>query len=625
MGWRDFNWVVLCLTFTIAVVSCRFSSSNPSLRNEDPVDHFEVFHLDFERVEVPYAIGLWILTVAFIKIVYHKATFINKLLPESSVLILIGILIGLFFFFVAAEEWQPTTLTPDIFFLFLLPPIIGEAGYFMPNRLFFDQLGTILLMAVVGTIFNMFTIGGFLYLVGMTGLFQTGSEEYCSSFTNEINETALLFNDSITMEEPIILPPECTDPGLLETFLFGSLIAAVDPVAVLAVFDEIKVDEVLNIVVFGESLLNDGVAVVLYHMFQSFCQIGLDNVKGKDVGLGIASFAVVAGGGTLIGITIGYICAFVTRFLNHARVIEPLVVLIFAYLAYLTAETFEMSGILSITFCGITMKNYVEQNISKTSSTTIRASAHMFANMAEMMIFLFVGVFTVTGTVDGESIHEWNWWFVVMTILACIVFRVMGVLILAFLANRFRIKKLNWTEQLIMMYGGLRGGVAFALVLLIKQDFAPHAKIFVTTTLAMVYWTVFVQGITIKPVVLYFRVKKKKEAELCLTERITNRVMDKAKEAIEDILGDNSEIPIRFRNWYKAFDEKVLKPLLLRENQSTDPKLLQTFYSIRENDAKEYIKRQTTILETTNDKTERNESYVNEAYQHDAESIVEKD
>ena len=52
--------------------------------------------------------------------------------------------------------------------------------------------------------------------------------------------------------------------------------------------------------------------------------------------------------------------------------------------------------------------------------------------------------------------------------------------------------------------------------------------------------------------VLYFRVKKKKEAELCLTERITNRVMDKAKEAIEDILGDNSEIPIRFRNWYKV-------------------------------------------------------------------------
>ena len=69
-------------------------------------------------------------------------------------------------------------------------------------------------------------------------------------------------------------------------------------------------------------------------------------------------------------------------------------------------------------------------------------------------------------------------------------------MILAFIANRYRIKKLNWTEQLIMMYGGLRGGVAFALVLLIEEEFAPHAKMFVTTTLAMVYWTVFVQGIT---------------------------------------------------------------------------------------------------------------------------------
>ena len=156
-----------------------------------------------------------------------------------------------------------------------------------------------------------------------------------------------------------------------------------------------------------------------------------------------------------------------------------------------------------------------------------------------------------------------------MTILACVLFRVIGVLLLSAVANIYRINKLSWTEQLIMMYGGLRGGVAFALVLLIDEGFAPHAKMFVTTTLAMVYWTVFFQvswlivfsitdpsplhqGITIKPVVLFFRVKKKTEAEPCLTERITNRMMDSAKTAIEDILGDNSEIPIRFRNFYKV-------------------------------------------------------------------------
>ena len=141
----------------------------------------------------------------------------NRFLPESSFLILIGLLIGLFFFFVAEPDKRPVTLTPDIFFLFLLPPIIGEAGYFMPNRLFFDQLGTILLMAVVGTIFNMFTIGGFLYAVGLTGLFRTEPDLICDAAA-EANE----------------IVAGC-DPGLLETFLFGSLIAAVDPVAVLAV------------------------------------------------------------------------------------------------------------------------------------------------------------------------------------------------------------------------------------------------------------------------------------------------------------------------------------------------------------------------------------------------------
>ena len=65
---------------------------------------------------------------------FQKATWINKFFPESSVLIVVGILIGLFFFFVREDDALPKTLTPDIFFLFLLPPIIGEAGYFMPNR-----------------------------------------------------------------------------------------------------------------------------------------------------------------------------------------------------------------------------------------------------------------------------------------------------------------------------------------------------------------------------------------------------------------------------------------------------------------------------------------------------------
>jgi solute carrier family 9 (sodium/hydrogen exchanger), member 3 len=88
---------------------------------------------------------------------------------------------------------------------------------------------------------------------------------------------------------------------LLDTFLFSSLISAVDPVAVLAVFEEIHVNEILYIVVFGESLLNDAVTVVLYHMFETYSEMGLDKIEVTDIVNGVLSFLMVALGGTFVG------------------------------------------------------------------------------------------------------------------------------------------------------------------------------------------------------------------------------------------------------------------------------------------------------------------------------------
>lgn len=88
---------------------------------------------------------------------FHKSPKLNQIFPESCLLISIGVLIGVLLRFGTRLDVSP--LTPHTFFLYMLPPIILDAGYFMPNRLFFDHLGTILLMAVVGTIFNIATIG----------------------------------------------------------------------------------------------------------------------------------------------------------------------------------------------------------------------------------------------------------------------------------------------------------------------------------------------------------------------------------------------------------------------------------------------------------------------------------
>ena len=86
---------------------------------------------------------------------------------------------------------------------------------------------------------------------------------------------------------------------------------------------------------------------VLYHMFEAYVDIGVDNIEVKDVLSGLASFIVVALGGTVVGIIWGYMCGFVTRFTNHARILEPLFVFTMAYLSYLNAEIFHLSGIMA--------------------------------------------------------------------------------------------------------------------------------------------------------------------------------------------------------------------------------------------------------------------------------------
>ncbi|XP_022122227.2 sodium/hydrogen exchanger 3 isoform X6 [Pieris rapae] len=525
------------------------TTATPSTEEPKKERTLVIAAFEFHRVETPFLIGLWIFFASIAKIGFHMAPKLSKMFPESCLLIFVGVLIGALLLSTHSVHVQP--LTPDTFFLYMLPPIILDAGYFMPNRLFFDHLGTILLFAVVGTVFNTLTIGLSLWACGQTGMF--------------------------AFQTP-----------LLDMLLFGALISAVDPVAVLAVFEEIHVDEILYIVVFGESLLNDAVTVVLYHMFEAYTEMGPSKLMYTDFLAGFGSFIVVAFGGTCIGVVWGFATGLVTRFTNEVRVIEPIFIFVMAYLAYLNAEMFHMSGILAITFCGITMKNYVEGNISHKSHTTIKYTMKMLSSSSETIIFMFLGVATVNNN------HVWNTWFVLLTIVFCSVFRIIGVYILSAVANKFRLHKLKTVEKFVMSYGGLRGAVAFALVLLIDPKVVKLQPMFVTTTIAVIYFTVFIQGITIKPLVKILNVKTVEKRKPTMNERIHERFMDHLMAGIEDILGKHGNHHIRDK--FKRFDNRFIRPFLLRNYQGAEPKILETYSKLAMRDAIEYMQRNASTI-----------------------------
>lgn len=150
-----------------------------------------------------------------------------------------------------------------------------------------------------------------------------------------------------------------------------------------------------------------------------------------------------------------------------------------------------------------------------------------------------------------------------MTLISFLL--LLGVIVLVAIANRFRIHKLSGVDQFVMSYGGLRGAIAFALVLLIDPKHVPLAPLFVTTTICMIYFTVFLQGITIKPLVRILNVKRAEKRKPTMNERIHERFIDHMMAGLEDIAGKTGNYTIRDK--FKRFDNHFIRPYLIRDLQ----------------------------------------------------------
>ena len=133
------------------------------------------------------------------------------------------------------------------------------------------------------------------------------------------------------------------------------------------------------------------------------------------------------------------------------------------------------------------IRQYVEYNVSKKSNAAIEYVLKMVANIMETILFIFMGLGAI------PQYDTWNTGFVLMSILCCMVFRFLGVFLCSYLANLRRLVKLEISDMIIMSYCGLRGGVVFALALILDINKIPRKNELVTAAIMVVIFTVFIQ------------------------------------------------------------------------------------------------------------------------------------
>uniref|UniRef100_A0A3B4YQI6 Sodium/hydrogen exchanger n=1 Tax=Seriola lalandi dorsalis TaxID=1841481 RepID=A0A3B4YQI6_SERLL len=411
---------------------------------------------------------------------------------------------------------RKVTFDPEVFFNILLPPIIFHAGYSLKKRHFFRNLGSIITYAFLGTAISCFVIGNLMY--GVVKLMQVVGQ-----LTDKFYYTDCLF--------------------------FGAIISATDPVTVLAIFNELHADGDLYALLFGESVMNDAVAIVLSSSIVAYQPSGANthmfdaSAFFKSVGVFLGIFS----GSFLMGAATGVVTALISFFdftkLHCFPLLETALFFLMSWSTFLLAEACGFTGVVAVLFCGITQAHYTYNNLSEESTKRTKQLFEVLHFLAENFIFSYMGLALFT-----FQNHIFSPIFIIGAFIAIFIGRAFNIYPLSFLLNLGRRHKIKGNFQHMMMFAGLRGAMAFALAI---RDTATYARqMMFTTTLLIVFFTVWVFGGGTTPMLSWLHIRVGVDPDQDL-QPCGDSFQSKTKQ----------ESAWLFRLWY-TFDHNYLKPIL---------------------------------------------------------------
>jgi len=386
---------------------------------------------------------VWLLIVAAIIAMLAKRLRI----PYTVSLVLGGLLLGIIQLPILSPlqpGHRPDWLTPDVILILFLPALVFEGSVKLDVRELLRNSVPLLLLANAGVLLAALVTGYLVHwLIGL----------------------------------PVLI-----------ALLFGCIISATDPISVLAIFKDLRVDKRLSLIMEGESLLNDGTAVVLFGIL-----FGAIVAEKLTVPKGIEQYFLAVAGGAVLGSALGYLASRITGTVDDPQ-IEITLTTILAYGSYLLAFHLHLSGVIATASAGLMLGNFgAKRGMSAGTRTAMQSFWEYISFVMNSLVFLLIGL-----EIHVRELLQ-NWASVVLAVGAVFLGRALAVYLLVPLSNRFADKiPLRW--QHVAVWGGLRGALALALALSLTTAF-PYREQILNLTFGVVIFSILVQGLTIKPLV----------------------------------------------------------------------------------------------------------------------------